>query len=214
MFEPNVGQTDNRVQFLARGTGYGLFLTNDGAVLSLLGGKSAAQRSSSVIRMSLVGATGNAAAQGADILPGTSNYFLGNDPKRWHRNVAQYARVRYASVYPGVDLVYYGSQGQLEYDFEVAPGADPKNVQLKFDGAQKLELDGHDLVLSTADGSLRLEAPRVYQTVGHSRKPVDGKFVLLAQNTVGFELGAYDRNQRLVIDPVLSYSTYLGGSGA
>ncbi|HKS94566.1 MAG TPA: SBBP repeat-containing protein, partial [Terriglobia bacterium] len=214
MFEPNVGQTDARVQFIARGTGYGLFLTKNGAVLSLLGGKSAAERSSSVIRMNLVGANSNAAPAGLDVLPGKSNYFLGNDPKRWHRNVSQYARVRYASVYPGVDLVYYGSQGQLEYDFEVAPGANPKSVQLRFEGAQKLALEGHDLVLTTRDGSLRLEAPRVYQTVGDSKKPVDGKFVLLAQNTVGFEFGAYDSNHGLVIDPVLTYSTYLGGSGA
>jgi hypothetical protein len=98
MFEPNVGQTDARVQFIARGTGYGLFLTKNGAVLSLLGGKSDADRTSSVIQMNLVGANSNAAPAGLDVLPGKSNYFLGNDPKRWHRSVSQYARVRYASV--------------------------------------------------------------------------------------------------------------------
>jgi hypothetical protein len=215
MFEPNLGQSDGRVQFLARGTGYGLFLTKKEAVLSLLSRKSASDKtlSRSVVRMSLVGANPDLSARGSDPLPGKSNYFIGNDAKKWRRDVPQYTRVRYADVYPGVDLVYYGNQGQLEYDFEVAPGADPKTVRLKFDGAQKLALEGQDLVLTTGNGTVRLQAPRIYQKDGGSRSAVDGRFVLLADNTVGFEVGAYDRNRGLVIDPTLLYLSYLGGTG-
>lgn len=214
MFEPNVGQTDARVRFIARGSRYGLFLTDQDAVLSL-------QRSAkkgngpqvSVVRMKLAGASANPQIAGSDELPGKSNYLIGNDPTKWHRNVPQYARVRYTQVYPGIDLVYYGKQGQLEYDFQVAPGADPKNIQLQFDGAHALKLSAGELIVETDDGSVRLQAPRVYQADGSSRTEVDGQFVLLAQDRVGFELGAYDRSKVLVIDPVLSYSTYLGGSG-
>ena len=215
MFEPNVGQTDGRVKFLARGTGYGLFLTKDEAVLSLVSQKSVSDKAqlSSVVRMSLVGANANPSTSGVDALPGKSNYFIGNDPSKWHRGVPQYARVRYADVYPGVDLLYYGNQGQLEYDFQVAPGADPKKVKLRFDGAEKLALEGGDLVLTAGGGSVRLEAPRVYQKDGNAQQRVDGRFVLLSRNTVGFEVGVYDHSRELVIDPILSYSTYLGGSG-
>jgi hypothetical protein len=214
MFEPNVGQSDPRVRFLARGTGYGLFLTGNEAVLSLVGDKTGkGDVPTSVVRMSLAGANAKPESEGADPLPGRSNYFVGNDRSKWHRNVPQFARVRYVDVYPGVDLVYYGNQGRLEYDFEIAPGADPKGVRLKFDGAQRLTLAGRDLVLATESGSVRLEAPLVYQKEGNVRKAVPGRFVLLSQDTVGFELGGYDRSRGLVIDPVLSYSTYLGGSG-
>src|SRR5215469_5010532 len=215
MFEPNVGQTDGRVKFLARGTGYGLFLTKDEAVLSLVSQKSASDKTqlTSVVRMRLVGANADPDTAGVDALPGKSNYFIGNDPRKWRRGVPQYARVRYANVYPGVDLLYYGDQGQLEYDFELAPGADPRKVQLRFDGAETLALQGGNLVLTAGGGSVRLEAPRVYQKYGNAQKDVDARFVLLSQNTVGFELGAYDHSRELVIDPILSYATYLGGSG-
>ena len=215
MFEPNQGQTDSKVRFIARGGGYGLFLTEQEAVLSLqapVAGKSEA-RQSSVVRMTLAGANEHPAVRGAEELPGKSNYFIGNDPAGWRQNVPQYARVEYAQVYPGVDLVYYGSQGHLEYDFQVAPGTDPKSIQLSFHGSQALKLDAGDLVLETAAGDIRLEAPRVYQQDGNARKPVAGHFAMLSDNRVGFDIGAYDRNKTLVIDPVLSYSTYLGGSG-
>lgn len=219
IFEPNQGQADPQVKFVARGTGYGLFLTVNEAVLALRPGSSrsgsaAKAPSTSVLRMQLAGAE-KSAVSGAGLLPGKSNYLLGNDPSQWHQNVPQFARVHYANVYPGIDLVYYGTQGQLEYDFEVAPGADPRRVTLRFDGQQDAHIEGNgDLVLRMGGGDLRLHAPRVYQKIGEQRQPVKGTFVLRDRGQVGFAVGEYDPSRTLVIDPVLTYSTYLGGSGA
>ena len=208
IFEPNRGQTDPSVQFTARGSGYGLFLTADEAVLSLGGSKGLA----GVVRMKLSGANSNPRVEGRELLPGKSNYYLGNDPSKWQVGIPQYSRVHYSQVYPGIDLVYYGHQGQLEYDFEVAPDADPRLVELSFAGSRKLELQSGDLLIATKAGEVRLQAPRVYQEIAGARKPVEASFTL-AQNRVGFALGNYDHSQTLVIDPVLTYSTYLGGAG-
>ncbi len=216
MFEPNLGQTDRRVRFMARGSGYGLFLTDQGAVLSLRRSAEGSQPGNavgSVVHMNLVGANNQPAITGTNRLPGKSNYLIGNDPAKWRRNVPQYSRVRYEQVYPGIDLVYYGKQGQLEYDFQVAPGADPNHIALQFTGLRGLRLDAGNLMVETTEGAVRLEAPRVYQQDGLAETPVSGRFVLLAQDTVGFELGNYDRSKTVTIDPVLTYSTYLGGSG-
>ncbi len=167
-----------------------------------------------MVRMSLAGASPQGEVSGLDQLPGRSNYFIGNDPAKWRRNVAQFARVRYSNVYPGIDLVYHGNQGQLEYDFEVAPGADPKLVALSFEGPDRLDLDSNgDIVLGTKDGSIRLGAPRVHQKIGGEQRQVPGRFVMLSHNKIGFDIGAYDHNRELIIDPVLSYSTFLGGGG-
>src|SRR5579863_8962196 len=128
MFEPNQGQTDASVRFMAHGSGYGLYLTAHEAVLAVPQAAINPQHPTlrtSVVRMTLAGANSAAQPAGDAQLPGKSNYFIGNDPARWHRDIPQFARVRYHNVYPGVDLVYYGNQGQLEYDFEVAPGSDP-----------------------------------------------------------------------------------------
>jgi len=216
MFEPNLGETDARVRFMARGSGYGLFLTEQGAVLST---RHSAERSrpgnaaGSVVHMTLAGANSHPAIAGTNPLPGKSNYLIGNDPAKWQRNVPQYARVRYVQVYPGIDLVYYGKQGRLEYDFQVAPGADPNNIALQFTGSRGIRLDAGNLIIETAEGAVRLDAPQVYQQDGSTAKPVNGRFVLLAEDRVGFELGNYDRSKSVTIDPVLTYSTYLGGSG-
>ena len=212
MFEANQGQSNPRVKFLARGAGYGLFLTSDEAVLSM---QAAPKQAPGVLRMALVGGNPGAELRGDDLLPGKSNYLIGNDASKWHRNVPQFARVRYSQVYPGIDLIFYGKQGKLEYDFEVAPGSDPRQVALKFQGADQLSLDRNgDLVVAVGGRDVKLEAPRVYQTVAGEQKAVVGSFALRAANQVGFELGAYDRSRALVIDPVLTYSTYLGGSGS
>jgi len=223
-FEPNVGQTDGRVKFLARGSGYGLFLTADEAVLALQHRAAKGQPAkSNVVRMHLEGASSTARIEGRELLPGTSNYFIGNDPSKWRRGISQFARVEYQRVYPGVDLVYYGNQRQLEYDFRIAPEADPSQIALSFKGASA-HLDSGDLVLTTADGAIRFQAPHIYQPRSASQRvaardltqdadAVAGGFHLLAGNTIGFTVGPYDHSRELVIDPLLSYSTYLGMGG-
>ena len=133
-------------------------------------------------------------------------------PAKWRRNVPQFARVRYPGVYPGVDLVYYGNQGQLEYDFEVAPGADPGQIALRFQGQESANLDdGGNLILASGGDQVKLNAPRIYQKFGDQQRLVAGGFVLRPDARVVFELAAYDRSRTLVIDPVLTYSTYFGG---
>ncbi|MGH9784500.1 MAG: SBBP repeat-containing protein, partial [Terriglobia bacterium] len=229
-FEANQGQTDSRVQFLSRGHGYSLFLTPTESVLTLRGPaeagsagsqtvpravKTAAPSSnrSAVLRMKLLGANPAPQATGLEELPGKSNYFLGNDPKQWRTNVPNYGKVRFAGVYPGVDLVYYGNQRQLEYDFVVAPGADPSAIRLGFAGAERLEIDPQgELALETPAGEVRWHKPVVYQEVGGVRQMVDGHYVRKGEETVGFEIASYDPRHPLIIDPVLIYSTYLGGS--
>jgi hypothetical protein len=207
-FEQNQGQTDSQVKFLARGSGYTLFLTPDSAILALQ-----RERAASVLRMKLVGANRNPATAGTDALPGKSNYFVGNDPSKWRTDVPTYAKVKYRGVYPGIDLVYYGNQRLLEYDFLVAPGADPGAIELRFQGAKKLRVnDDGALVLDVGAGEVIEHAPAVYQEISGERRTVEGKYVLRGKGRVGFSVAEYDRTQPLVIDPTLVYSTFLGGS--
>ena len=218
-FERNQGQTDPRVQFLSRGQGYSLFLTPGEAVLKLqkpvahTNGSSKSQPlpAPSVLRMTLLGADTTAAVAGEQPLPGVANYFIGNDSSQWHSAVSTYRRVSYKAVYPGIDLVFYGNQRQLEYDFVVAPGADAASIALGFTGAAPQLASNGDLVLSTAAGESRFHKPVVYQNDGDRKIPVDGSY-RIAGGKVGFTLGSYDHSRQLVIDPVLSYVTYLGGS--
>ena len=308
-FEINKGQTDAQVKFLARGSGYALFLTGDEAVLSLRKpvqkangkrqmAKGVAQGSHfnpaafpgrmrapatgmetnartadpktgsalhllptaeqfknsfasnpesrtpdpdsqapAVLRMRLVGANPHAKVTGLDQLPGKSNYFIGNDPEKWRANVPNYANVKYADVYPGVDLVYYGNQGKLEYDFVVQPGADPRSIRLAINlderGAESQSAIDNckssipaplhvkaagDLVLGTNGGEVTFHKPVVYQPATYNeprtknQEPVEGKYVVKG-NHITFEVADYDRTRPLVIDPVLVYSTYLGNAG-
>jgi uncharacterized repeat protein (TIGR01451 family) len=214
IFEPNVGQTHPSVKFLAHGYGYSLFLTPEGATMALRSKAVAPIGShSELLTMKLAGANLNAVIAGTHPLPGKTNYFLGDDPSRWHRNIPQFARVRYESVYPGIDLAFYGNQGHLEYDFQVAPGANPALAELEFDGAKRLELAEGSLIVQGETGAVRLESPRVYQQIDGRQKPVDARFSLRAANRVGFEIGSYDPNHELIIDPILTYSTFFGGSG-
>jgi len=294
-FEVNLGQTDKRVKFLSRGSGYSLFLTTNEAVLVLkkpeckaVAGshlesavpsiqesvppgyrpasfnatalpwllRSGAEgfdinsimaipkltvsdlnpQASAVLRMKLVGANSGAKVIGLKELPGKSNYFIGNDPKKWCTNVPNYAKVKYVNVYPGVDLVYYGKGRQLEYDFVVQPGADPSQIALDLGAALvdpggpalrvPVRIDqGGDLIIGPDDAEVMLHKPAVYQSSAESRlrihherqAPKDKHFIeakyVLKGSRLSFDVTRYDRTKPLVIDPALAYSTYLGGSG-
>ena len=164
--------------------------------------------------MNLIGANPQASVTGMDQLPGTSNYLIGNDPSQWHAGIANYGQVAYQDVYPGVNLLYYGNQQQLEYDFVVAAGADPGSIRFDIQGADSITLDEQgNLVLATPSGDVLEHAPVIYQEVDGFRASVAGQFVLLGQDEIGFQIGTYDAGLPLTIDPVLAYSTYLGGSG-
>jgi len=207
-FEANVGQADKQVQFTARGRGFCLFLTPGEAVLSL----SSSSQPRAVVRMKLAGAKKHPQISGMDPLPGLSHYFIG-DPTRWRNNVPNYARVKYAAVYPGIDLVYYGNQRQLEYDFVVAPRADPQRIKLTFDGIQSQTVNAHgNLVLAAPGGEIVQQRPIAYQQFEGKRVPVDASYRLLPDRSIGFQIASYDKTRTLVIDPVLVYATYLGGT--
>ncbi len=234
-FELNRGQTDAHFNFLARGTGYTLFLTPGEAVLSLhaslpqslrsdgsvnpsLG---ASQAPSSVhtpasgpIRLQLIGSNTKAEAVGEDTLPGKSNYFIGADPSKWHTNVPAFAKVRYRDIYPGIDLVYYGNhEGKLEHDFVVAPGADSSRIQLLLrDSDGSVAVVNGDLVLHTASGELSLRCPVAFQQSGGHRRNIAAGYSLDANQNIRIRLGSYDPTVPLVIDPVVVFTAVFGGS--
>jgi hypothetical protein len=223
-FEANRGQTDPRVKFLAHGPGYSVFLTSGQMVLALRPSAtlSAAKSSSAVsvsqktgsavIQLNLVGANPNPAVAGENLQPGKVNYFIGKDPKKWQTNVPIYKQVHYTSIYPGIDLIYYGNQARVEHDFIVAPGADPRQIQMEIQGADRLSLAANgDLILHKGNDEVRLQAPIVYQEFHGMQVPVTGQYKVQNATRVSFALGPYDKTMPLVIDPVLVYSTFLGG---
>src|SRR5437879_2619513 len=176
-FEANQGQTDSQVRFLARGAGYSLYLTNGEAVLALA--KPDPDAKAAVFRMRLVNAAPAPRVSGLEELPGEANYFIGKDPAKWHTNVPTYAKVHYREVYPGIDLVYYGNQRQLEYDFVVSPGADPERIVLGFQGAERLEINAEgELVLHAAGGAIHQRVPVIYQEIDGVRTKIEGRYVL------------------------------------
>src|SRR6266513_2493331 len=225
-FEANQGQTHQDVRFLARGAGYSLYLTPTEAALTLTKQVSPARKpaargkseprgpaTGTALRMSFAGANPRPRVTGLEELPGKANYFIGNDPAKWRTNVPTYAKVRYTDLYPRIDLLYYGNQRQLEYDLVVRPGADTTSIVLDIQGADRLQVDAQgDLVLQTTVGPIRQRKPVIYQEVDGVRKDIPGGYVLKGEHQVGYKVAAYDASQPLVIDPVLSYSTYLGGS--
>lgn len=245
-FEVNEGQTDSRVKFLARGAGYALFLTQDRAVLALphtssqdnkpampaapyaiprasddTGKPSQPAAGESVLSMKVVGANPAAKLQPLEKQVTESNYFIGNDPAKWHRGIENYSKIRYAAVYPGIDLVYYGKQGSLEYDFVVKPGADPTNIQMALgsgpegQGHISMKVDASGNLIAALDGSeVQFHKPVIYQPAPATseKESVAGGFVMQADGSVRFDVGPYDHSRELVIDPALGYSTYLGGS--
>jgi hypothetical protein len=225
-FEAHPGRREGETRFLSRGAGYSLLISSSEAALSLSGtGTPRKSRSrlpgtapapperGETVRMKLVGSRTRPRVRGERKLPECVNYFIGNDPGRWRTHVVTYAAVRQEGIYPGVDLVYYGNQRQVEYDFVVKPGADPSQIRLAYTGVEELRLDGRgDLLLETASGVVKQLRPRVYQEADGVREPVPASYRLCRGGEVTFDLGHFDRARELVIDPVLSYSTYLGGN--
>jgi hypothetical protein len=208
LFEHNDGQSAPEVNFLSRTPAYTLFLTGDEAVIQNTGAKDKA------LRMQWLGGKPNPAVTAEQPAPGKSNYFIGNNPSNWHTGVANYQRVRYSSLYPGVDLLYYGNNEKIEYDLDVAPGADPSAIRLHLTGASKLRIEKQtgDLLVTDEGGEVRFHRPDVYQGEGTERRSIAGAYVLSAQNTVSFSVGSYDHGKELVIDPSVVYATVIGGS--
>jgi hypothetical protein len=212
-FEANHGQLDSRVDFMTRTDAATVFLTPTAAVFSLNGPNGGGH--GAAVHMQIVGANPNATPLAGEQQPGIVNYFIGNDPSKWHTNVATFGDVQYQDVYPGIDLAYYSNNGRLEYDFVVSPGADPAAITLNFAGAERVDVDPRgNLVLHTNAGEMVQQKPFTYQETGQIRKEVASRYVVDGTQ-VRFELGEYDATRPLVIDPlVLGYSTFLGGSGA
>src|SRR5215212_1091428 len=207
-FEPNMGQSDKQVRFLSRGPGYSVFLTPTEAVFCLRGNEKAA-----VLRMKLTGANANARVKGEEQLQGRVNYLVGNNRDRWRTGMPTFRQVHYDNVWQGVDMVWYGTQSELEYDFVVNPGSDVSQVRLSFEGAGEMQIDeSGNLVMNSSGEEVVHRAPVLYQQVQRERVVVPGRFVLKGTDEIGFEVGNYDRSKPLVIDPVLIYSSYLGGS--
>ena len=229
-FEPNQGQARGGTQFLARGRAYSILLTPQQATLSFrklpvraeqrLGGNHSRTKQSAMVSaqaasvvIKLLGSKPVGSAVPLEELPGKSNYFIGNDPHDWITNVPHYSRIQYKDVYPGIDLIYYGNQQQLEGDFIVAPGANPKSIKFGAEGTQRLERSRFgDLILHTANGEVRLHKPVTYQRINNAQIEVASRFRLTGKNKFNLEISGYDSTRTLVIDPVLTYSTFLGGT--
>jgi len=231
-FEANQGQTDPRVKYMARGSGYTVFLTPNDAVFALHSSSPASQSAAHAtnvadrsrarlaqkqinasISMKLAGGNPQPQIAAQNELPGQSNYFIGRDPSQWQIGVKQYSRVSYRDVYPGVDMAFHGQQRQLEFDFIVAPGASAAPIGFDVSGAAKISTDAYgNLVLASKAGNVLLHKPVAYQEKNNARQPVAAGFVVKANNKIGFTLGNYDRSRELVIDPSVTYATFLGGT--
>ncbi len=234
-FEPNQGQTDGRVKFLSRRSNFTIYLTSDGATLSMrstrpgLGSVGSSlnlrqalrqvgsERSapSEDVSFKFKGANPAPRIRSAGKLQTVTNYLIGNDPANWHSSIPNYTRVKYESIYPGVDVIFYGNYGRLEYDIDVAPGVDPHVIQMEFDDAQGVRLDhAGNLLLHAGNKDIALGRPIAYQEVDGARRPVSANYVIKGTSQVAIAVGAYNRSIPLIIDPVIMYSTYLGGTMA
>lgn len=219
VFEPNHGQVSRQIDFLAHGPGYNIFLTPGEAVFALQAWETTAKRGASlpssasspqaaVLRMTVVGADRQGRAAGETTAGGHVNYLVGRDPRAWHVNIPLYSSVRYRRVYPGIDLLYHGSQRQLEYDFVASPHTRPQAIRLRFEGQSGVAVapDG-SLALRMGNQQMRWHRPACYQTIRGKKRAVVGGYVLGKDGLVRFRLGAYDLTKPLVIDPVLAYQT-------
>jgi hypothetical protein len=230
VFEPNQGQLAPEIQWMARASGYQMLITADSATFVLVEAAGqplqknstqlspeaarsvAANARETVLRMKLAGSHGWN-ANGVEPTGGVSNYFVGNDPKHWHSNIPHYGQVRIAGVYPGVDLLFYDNKGDLEYDFIVSPGADPKRIRLAFEGADHISLDERegDLRVKTATGAeFRTHRPKVFQERGSRRVEIAGGYDIVGEEAV-FKLASYNVKHPLVIDPAVTFTTFLQG---
>ena len=231
-FQENLGQTDPQVRFISSGSGYKLFLTAQDAVLEMRSPRKVfsspldraaklkahirarAAQKTSVVRLHLQRTNPGTEITGLEKLPGRTDYFIGGDPKNWRTGVPSYSRVKYHEIYPGVDLIFYGNQRRLEYDFVMAPGASPKAIAFDVEGARKLHVNAHgDLVVSVPEGEVELQRPLAYQEIAGARRNVEAAYTLSPNHRVAFSFGPYDPGKPLIVDPILNYSTYLGGSG-
>ena len=228
-FEANRGQTASEVRYLAHGRGFQLFLTSQEAVLALQRAATGTQPAkgasllvsrrkpnailrASTLRMHFDGANPAATIAGTKPLPGRVNYFIGKDPQKWHTDIPSYEAVRYQGIYPGVDVLFYGRGQSLEYDFVVAPGADPQAIALSIAGARKLELDARgDVLMEVTGGKVVLQKPVIYQNTNGVRREIAGNYSIAHDHQIRFSVAAYDHTQPLTVDPLLNYSTYVGG---
>ncbi len=213
-FEVNRGQADPRFAFASHGPGYAVLLAADLAEIRLAAGaKPPARSRAAALRVRLLGANRRACAEARDLQPGKSNYFIGNHPDAWRTDIPQYGRAEFHQVYPGIDVAYYGSQRQLEYDWVVGARADPHRIRLGIEGADRVSLnDGGDLVLTLGAAEIRQRKPIAYQDTPDGRRLIECRYVARGRNRVGLEVAAYDRRRPLVVDPVLVFSTYYGGN--
>jgi len=209
-FEPPDVRGGDRAEFVARGDGYVVALADGNAQLAI-GPTSGTGRA--VIDVKLAGGSPAAFAEALELQSGVTNYLIGSSPREWRTGVRGYSKIEYRDVYPGIDVFYYGSQQRLEYDFVVAPGASYRAIAIEFEGTTAVRIDRHgNLVMTTAAGDLVQRAPVIYQDVDGTRKPVSGGYLRLGENRFGFRVGPYDPHLPLVIDPEVTYSTYLGGA--
>lgn len=210
-FVANYGQADEKVKFTSRGSGYSLALTPNTFTFALTNQRN---KKASLLHATLLGGNTAAKLTGLERLLTRTNYFTGSDPRNWKTNIPNYAKVKYSGVYPGIDLVFYGNQNLLEYDFTVSPGADPRVIALGFEGITGMRVDDKgDLILRTDAGEMRQSKPVVYQQIDNARRIVPASYLIKGKKQIAFQIASYDRSKPLVIDPTLAFSTYLGGSG-
>ena len=211
-FEENRGQSDSRIRYIARGGAFDAFLTEESVTIAV-GGSEAGSRS--IVRLRVAGARTSPSPRGSDPLSGTVSHLIGDDPSRYVVDAPTYARVTYPAVYPGIDLVFHGTERALEYDLIVAPRADPRRIALAFEGGERIELT-HDggLVLQTRTGGVAFGKPIAYQQIRGERRDIEARYELRDSNRIGFRLGRYDSRHPLVIDPILSMSTNVWGAAS
>ncbi len=215
-FEPNRGQARRGIDFISHGPGYAFSLAPNEADLQFIATEpgTPSLKQERTLRIKLQGANSHARAQGREAQSGRSNYFIGNNREAWQTDIPQYGRVEYAKVYPGIDVAYYGNHQQLEYDFVIAPHADPRRIRLAIEGADRIQIDETgDLLLRVGSAEIRQEKPVLYQDSPEGRRRLKGRYVIRGKNHVGFEVGDYDKHKPLTVDPVLVFSTYFGGNG-